>query len=91
MKTLTINVFLSCLTGLAMAQVPAAESSLTNEKIMEPNQIFVIKRGQQAWNLYDLDALSACLAPDYRGDQPVHPNRAFQKSEQVLKNWSTIF
>jgi hypothetical protein len=51
----------------------------------------VTERLQQALNAHDLEALFACFAPDFQSDQPLHPDRSFQKPEQVLKNWSIIF
>lgn len=58
---------------------------------MKSSQSTVTERLQQALNAYDLEALLACFAPDFQGDQPLHPDRAFQGPEQVLKNWSIIF
>jgi len=58
---------------------------------MKSGQIVVIERLQQAQNARDLEAFLACIAPDYRSDQPLHPDRAFQGPDQVRKNWSAIF
>ena len=58
---------------------------------MKSIQISVIERLQQAQNAHDLEAFLACFSPDYHSVQPVHPDRAFQGSDQVSKNWSTIF
>lgn len=51
----------------------------------------VVKRLHQAVNAHDLDALVACFHPDYRSEQPAHPNRGFGGREQVAKNWAGIF
>ena len=51
----------------------------------------VIERLQTAQNQHDLKAFLDCFDADYQSEQPVHPDRAFQGSEQVRKNWSTIF
>jgi ketosteroid isomerase-like protein len=51
----------------------------------------VIERLQAAQNQHNLEAFLDCIDPDYQSEQPVHPDRAFQGSEQVRKNWSTIF
>ncbi|MBW4579108.1 MAG: nuclear transport factor 2 family protein [Tildeniella nuda ZEHNDER 1965/U140] len=58
---------------------------------MKSSQSIVTERLQQALNAHDLEALSTCFTPDFQGEQPLHPDRAFQGSEQVLKNWSVIF
>lgn len=51
----------------------------------------VIERLHHAMNEHDLAAFLACLAPDYRSEQPAHPNRGFGGREQVEKNWAAIF
>jgi hypothetical protein len=51
----------------------------------------VIGRLRHAMNRHDLGAFLDCLAPDYRSEQPVHPNRGFGGREQVEKNWSALF
>ena len=42
-------------------------------------------------NRHDLDAFVACFSPDYRSEQPAHPNRAFGGSAQVRTNWAAFF
>jgi predicted SnoaL-like aldol condensation-catalyzing enzyme len=32
-----------------------------------------------------------CFDPDYRSEQPAHPNRGFGGKDQVRKNWSGMF
>jgi ketosteroid isomerase-like protein len=44
-----------------------------------------------AQNAHDVDAFVACFAPDYRSEQPLHPDRRFTGSDQVRKNWTAIF
>jgi len=44
-----------------------------------------------AMNEHDLDAFVACFAPDYRSEQPAHPDRAFQGSDKVRENWAGVF
>lgn len=51
----------------------------------------VIDRLLSAMNAHDLDAFVACLAPDYRSEQPAHPNRAFRGAEQARHNWAGVF
>jgi hypothetical protein len=58
---------------------------------MKSTQSIVMERLQQALNAHDLEALFACFTPNFQSDQPLHPDRAFQGPEQVLKNWSTVF
>jgi ketosteroid isomerase-like protein len=42
-------------------------------------------------NAHDLDGFVSLFAPDYRSEQPAHPNRAFTGSDQVRENWSGVF
>jgi hypothetical protein len=51
----------------------------------------VLARLLEAQNRHDLDAFVACFDPDYRSEQPVHPDRAFVGDEQVRGNWAEIF
>ncbi len=44
-----------------------------------------------AMNRHDASAVAAVFAADYRSEQPVHPNRGFGGSEQVLANWTSVF
>jgi ketosteroid isomerase-like protein len=45
----------------------------------------------EAMNAHDLDAFVACFAPDYRSEQPAHPSRAFDGSDKVRENWTSVF
>jgi hypothetical protein len=51
----------------------------------------VMNRLLSAMNAHDLDAFVACFAPDYRSEQPAHPDRAFQGSDKVRENWAGVF
>lgn len=51
----------------------------------------VIERLRQAMNSHDPEAMLECFDPDYRSEQPAHPNRGFGGKEQVHKNWSAMF
>lgn len=51
----------------------------------------VFERMIQAANRHDLDAMVACFAPDYRSEQPFHPERDFTGQAGVRKNWSFFF
>jgi ketosteroid isomerase-like protein len=44
-----------------------------------------------AMNRHDARAIAALFAADYRSEQPLHPNRGFGGSEQVLANWTSVF
>ena len=44
-----------------------------------------------AINAHDLDAFVALFAPDYRSEQPVHPERTFQGADKVRQNWASVF
>jgi limonene-1,2-epoxide hydrolase len=51
----------------------------------------IIERLQRAVNEHDLDAMGGCFHPEYRSEQPIHPDRAFRGREQMRKNWAQIF
>ena len=51
----------------------------------------VLERLLESLNRRDLDAMLECFDPDYRSEQPAHPNRGFGGKEQVRKNWSKMF
>ena len=42
-------------------------------------------------NGHDAAALSALFSPDYRSQQPAHPNRGFGGHAQVATNWGAMF
>ena len=56
---------------------------------LSPNGIF--ERMIQAANRHDLDGMVACFAPDFRSEQPLHPERAFTGQAGVRNNWSLFF
>jgi hypothetical protein len=51
----------------------------------------VMNRLLSAMNAHDLDAFVACFAPNYRSEQPAHPSRAFDGSDKVRENWTSVF
>ena len=51
----------------------------------------VIEQLIAAMNRHDARAVAAFFAADYRSEQPLHPNRGFGGSEQVLANWTSVF
>jgi ketosteroid isomerase-like protein len=51
----------------------------------------VLRKLHDAMNRHDLEAFLDCFHPEYRSEQPVHPDRAFTGVEQVRQNWSAIF
>jgi ketosteroid isomerase-like protein len=51
----------------------------------------VLERLNRAVNQHDLEAFVACFHPDYRSEQPVHPDRGFGGREQVRTNWKALF
>ena len=51
----------------------------------------VMNRLLAAMNAHDLDAFVACFALDYRSEQPAHPSRAFEGSDKVRENWTSVF
>jgi hypothetical protein len=50
-----------------------------------------VERLRDAINAHDPDAMTALLAPEYRSEQPAHPNRGFGGRDQVKKNWTLLF
>src|SRR5215467_1880762 len=56
-----------------------------------PSPKVVFERMIQATNRHDLDAMVACFAPDFRSEQPVHPERSFTGQAGVRRNWSFFF
>jgi uncharacterized protein CbrC (UPF0167 family) len=50
-----------------------------------------IARLAEAMNRHDPQGMAATMAPDYRSDQPVHPNRTFTGNAQVVRNWAGMF
>jgi len=56
---------------------------------LSPKVIF--ERMIQDVNRHDLEALVAWFAPDYRSEQPFHPERNFTGPEGVRNNWSFFF
>jgi hypothetical protein len=57
----------------------------------EAKPVKVVERLHSAMNQHDLEAFLACFDPDYRSEQPAHPNRGFGGREQVEKNWRALF
>ena len=51
----------------------------------------VVERLRDAVNRHDPEGMAACMRPDYRSDQPVHPNRHFVGNQQVAANWTEMF
>jgi len=50
-----------------------------------------ITRLRDAINAHDPQAMAELFAPDYRSEQPVHPNRGFGGRDQVAENWTQMF
>jgi hypothetical protein len=51
----------------------------------------VMERLIAAMNRHDAHGVAGLFAADYRSEQPLHPNRGFGGSQQVLANWSAVF
>jgi limonene-1,2-epoxide hydrolase len=51
----------------------------------------VIERLAAAMNRHDLDAAVALVHPDYRSEQPLHPDRDFVGQSQMRANWTAMF
>ena len=50
-----------------------------------------VARLVDAVNRHDPEAMAACFAPEYRSEQPAHPNRGFGGRDQVAVNWRAMF
>ena len=50
-----------------------------------------IARLRDAMNAHDPEAMAALFAPDYRSEQPAHPDRGFGGRDQVAANWRNMF
>jgi ketosteroid isomerase-like protein len=50
-----------------------------------------VERLCDAMSRHDPEGMAATMAPDYRSDQPVHPNRHFVGNQQVVANWTEMF
>lgn len=55
------------------------------------SMLAVVERLVAATNAHDLVALEDCFSPQYTNVTPAHPQRSFQGTEQVRRNWGTIF
>jgi ketosteroid isomerase-like protein len=51
----------------------------------------VLQRLIEATNQHDLEALTACFAPEFVNETPAHPDRSFTGRDQVRQNWAMIF
>jgi ketosteroid isomerase-like protein len=51
----------------------------------------VLDRVYEALNSRDLNAYVDCFAPDYRSEQPIHPEWSYTGREQLRWNWTGIF
>jgi len=51
----------------------------------------LLSRLLDAMNRHDATAVAAEFSPEYRSEQPLHPNRGFGGSAQVLANWTSVF
>ncbi len=58
---------------------------------MAVNPRGVAERLLNAQNEHDMDAILACVSPEYRSETPLHPARNFIGREAVRRNWETIF
>jgi SnoaL-like domain len=50
-----------------------------------------IARLQDLMNRHDVHEMASLFSPDYRSEQPAHPNRGFGGAAQVEANWSEMF
>jgi ketosteroid isomerase-like protein len=59
--------------------------------IRSGNALAAVERLVAATNAHDLVALADCFSPAYTNVTPAHPQRSFQGTDQVRRNWGTIF
>jgi SnoaL-like domain len=50
-----------------------------------------LARLNDAVNRHDPEAMAALFAPDYRSEQPVHPERGFGGPDRVAADWRQMF
>ena len=50
-----------------------------------------ISKLREAMNAHDAERLGACFAPDYRSEQPAHPNREYVGRDTVTAIWGDLF
>jgi ketosteroid isomerase-like protein len=50
-----------------------------------------LEQMHRALNAHDIDAFVELFSPDYRSEQPAHPDRQFGGREQVRENWGGTF
>jgi len=58
---------------------------------MQSSPKVIFERMIEAANRHDLEAMVECFAPDFRSEQPFHPERNFTGWEGVRRNWSFFF
>jgi len=58
---------------------------------VSPEVPLQIARLLAAWNARDVNALAACLHPDYESIHPLHPERNFWGREAGLRSWQAVF
>jgi limonene-1,2-epoxide hydrolase len=61
----------------------------TNQNHSSPKA--VIEQMIAALNRHDLEAMVACFGPEFRSEQPFHPERGFTGPGGVRQNWSFFF
>ena len=57
----------------------------------EGEPLAVLEGMARALNAHDLDEFVELFSPDYRSEQPAHPDRQFGGREQVRENWGGTF
>ncbi len=57
---------------------------------MDAHPPLLLQRLHRAMEQHDLAALTACFAPAYRNETPLHPAQNFVGQEQVRQNWTRI-
>ena len=50
-----------------------------------------VSRLRDAMNGHDAEAMASLFHPNYRSEQPLHPQRGFSGRDQVAANWSQLF
>jgi len=50
-----------------------------------------VSRLRDAMNAHDAEGMARLFAPNYRSEQPLHPQRGFSGRDQVATNWTQMF
>ena len=74
-----------------VANLARLKQSTGTSTVAEVKPLSVLEHMHRALNAHDIDAFVELFSPDYRSEQPAHPDREFGGREQVRENWGGTF